>query len=212
MSELKTKTLRVHDSTKIYLSRISKAKKIKIVDAVDYLVGLAETYDLFEADWKDRLVEDQVADFKKKMDEKKDARLESEKIKTSLKIKRDLLLKYIDRLDKKDGLEFIESVMGEIKDPNFLDSLADMDVVIVDGKRRLIKMKDGAPVFPNIDPDKIVTCGVGYHVIDAFCSCPKWRDCDIRKEEYTKFLVRTRRVPPSQRPPSQRRSRGPYHR
>lgn len=205
--QLTTKSMRIRERSKQYLDRLCERKNLKQLDALDYLIGLAETYDLFDSDWKDRILEGELAEYKDKLAKKQDARIEAEKVKTSLKIKRDLLLKYIDSLEDQAKREFIESMMGEIKDPNFLDSLSDMDVVIVDGKRRLVKMKDGAPMIATVNPDKIVVCETGYHIIDAFCQCKKWRECPIRKTEYVDFMARTRRTPPSQRAPRSR-----YHR
>lgn len=185
------KTIRVDAEVKEKIDKIAKTKHLKVKEIVRYLVDLTDIVDFFDVNWKDALIQDRLEEYKAKIQADFDERMEAKKLDYRLKVKRDLLLRYIDTMDPEDRREFIEERMGEINDPTFIDQLGNMDVVVLDGKRKLVRFVDGTPIFAGIDSNKIIPCDVGYHVKDNFCQCKRWRECKVRSEEYTDFRFRT---------------------
>jgi hypothetical protein len=172
------------------LSDLAVRKSISNTTIVSTLIDLCSEYGLLEPDWKKQLVERFSDESKKKLENKLDVDLEKEKAKTRLRIKRDLIKSYLGSLDDAERREFIINVLGDLQDANWLDQLGDYELVYLDGKKKLVRMKNGHPVFPHVKRDEIVVCAVGYHVKNNFCECKKWRECDVRVDEYAEYKVR----------------------
>ena len=179
----------IDERTHETLSSLSQSSKLRSGEVVAYLSRLAVEHDLLEPDWKDKIAEDRVSEQKRKLDYQQDRKVELEKMKTRLKVKHSLLMKYVDTLEPNERKNFIESMMIDIKSADFIDRLGEMEIVAINGKRRLVRMSEGKPLI-GIDPEKILVCDRGYHVLNAFCQCGMWRSCKLRRDEYVDYKVR----------------------
>jgi len=186
------KSVKVDDETYQAIKLLAQEYNLKIYDVVKHLTKLCLKYKMLEKNWIDNVVEDVIKDFERKLEEHKrkleeelQNRINIEKHKVKLKIKHDLLMHYVKCLDVEERKEFIERLLGDINDPEFLENLDQMEVFIIDGKRKLVKSVDGKPDIPGI-----IKCPRGWHIPNNFCNCDRWRDCEIRREEYITYKMR----------------------
>ena len=186
-----TKQLKVDPETHERLIYLSQTTKISMKDIVGTIARMAQEYDLLNPYWKDELVAKTLDQYKAKLQEQTAQAIEKRKMEWKLRFKHDLLMQYVKALDPVEKRTFIENLLGNLEDPNFIDQLGEMEIVLVDGKRKLVRMEKGKPMI-GVDPDQIIACDVGYHIRGNFCTCKRWRDCELRVGEYVDYKVRHR--------------------
>jgi len=163
--------------------------KLGVKEIVSYLVNLAIKYRLLESDWKKYILEDSLEKYKLELEQEAKIDLEKQKFRERMRFKYLMVKSYLQLLNLKERKTFIEDVMVDIKDPAFLDKLGEMEVVIVNGKRKLTRFSDGKPIF-NVSEDRVLECEVGYHIKGSLCDCRKWRECPIRMDEYAEWKAK----------------------
>lgn len=186
---MSSKHLKIDVETHETLTFLSQASKLSMKDIVAFFVKLGSKYHMLEPDWKDRLAEDLLSEYKKKLEIRFSQTFEKEKMKWKLKAKHGLLMKYVDTLDPDERKTFIEGLMVDINNPDFLDKIAEMEMVLIDGKRRLVRLEEGLPMI-GVEPENLLMCEVGWHIKGRFCECKRWRECNLRSEEYLDYKAR----------------------
>jgi len=184
--------LRVDDEHKNQLELLSQKYGISQSAIITYLIDLTVKYQLLEPNWKENIINESLQEYKAKLEEQFNAKIEQEKMRWKLRFKHDLLMKYVDALEPQERKEFIQDIMLDLKDPLFLEKIGEMELTIIDGKRKLVKIKNGKPFIPNIPQDQIIECEKGYHIKGNYCTCEKWKECQIRLEEYAKQQAETK--------------------
>ena len=179
--------VKVDDEVHEWLAWASQKYGIKMKDVVGALVRIAQEYHVLEPDWIERIITDRLEEYRKKIEAQYEAKIEQRKMEWKLRFKHDLLMHYVKALDPEERKAFIENLLGNLDDPRFLEQLGEMELVTIDGKKRLCRIENGKPVIPNVDPERIVVCDAGYHIKGNFCECKRWRDCEIRVNEYAEY-------------------------
>jgi len=185
----KRKSIQVDEERQATPTVICQEYDLKMADVVSYLSRTAETYGLFEADWIDQLTKVVIDDFKKNFDDKLQRDLEKERFKALNRITHMILSKYVDALEPDERKAWTE-MMGDLKSPDLLDRLSEMELVNIDGKKRLVRLIDGRPDIGTA-PENLIPCDEGWHIRGMFCKCRRWRTCELRSEEYIKYKART---------------------
>jgi len=163
--------------------------KLGVKEIVSYLVNLAFKHRLLEPDWKRYILEDSLEKYKAELEQEVKIDLERQKFRERMRFKYLMVKSYLELLDTKERRLFIEDIMVDIRDPAFLDKLGEMEVVVVDGKRKLVRVSDGKPVF-SVSQDRVLECEVGYHIKGNLCDCRRWRECPIRLGEYAEWKAK----------------------
>ena len=176
------KIIKIDEETHEKLKSLSLRKKISMKDIIGVLVDMAENYGLLEPDWQDRLLKETLEGYRAKLLEDLKKRLDIEKFKTKMKFKYMLLQEYIKSLRADERREFIESLMIDLRSPEFLEHIGEMELIYLDGKRRLIRFKNGKPDFSGIKGE-VIECEKGYHIKGNYCECDMWKVCPIKQQE-----------------------------
>jgi len=189
VSKRSRKMLQVGEDVHQKLIELSKKYSIKMVTIVSYLIDECDKYNMLEPDWEDQLLKVRMDEFKKKFEADLSKDLEKERVRSINRITHTLLTQYLKVLEPEQRKETIENMLGDLKHGTLLESLVDMELTTIDGKKRLVKMSEGKPIL-GVNPDKIIACNVGFHIKEMFCKCSRWRDCEIRSEEYIAYKAR----------------------
>lgn len=172
------------------LSVLAEKYSLSKNDIVAYLIDLAEKYDLIEPDWKDRIRSEIVTEITQATeDDEKLGRLTTiEKIKTINKAKLISFQEYLKVLDVETKKSFLEKLLMIKDNENWLDNLSKYQLIRINGIANMFQLsEDGSPII-NINPELIEPCQNGFHIKHQFCKCTMWKDCNIRSEEYQKYI------------------------
>lgn len=157
---------------------------------VGLLVDLTDKIDFFDPEWRTNIAQEEFKDIFDRQYENERRALDLQTHRAMLKTKTDLLKEYVRALPREDRVAFLESVLGDMKDQNFLDNVVNYQLYLVDGKRRACQPgPDGKPVLTGINPSLIIPCAKGYHILGQFCECDSWRSCPVRSKEYEEWLI-----------------------
>jgi len=180
-------------------------------ESVEYLIGLAMKYRFHEPNWRKNVLNDVVQNMELRKEYAKDLEifraelgLEMEKQSKLLNWKWELLKMYLKDMDPEERRRWIEGALGYVAEGSKMEELLmGLEVVKIDGKVRMLKMKDGIPILPESPNVQIMTCPEGYHIRGKMCDCRKWKECSIRLEERVEYkaeieLGRFQRVKKSQ--------------
>lgn len=185
-----TVPIRIAEDTRDKINSICEKTGRTQAIIVGYFVDLNETYDLLDPDWKTRIAQDEFKDLFDNHVEAERRALDLQTHRAMLKTKTDLLKEYVKTLPVEERRTFLETVLGDMKDQNFLDNVVNYQLFIIDGKRRACQPgPDGKPVLKGIDPSLIIPCEKGYHILEAWCECDSWRSCPMRSKEYEQWLI-----------------------
>jgi hypothetical protein len=180
------------------LKKYSVSHKISMTDIIDYLADLLDLHELLEPDWKDRVSEFVLSDFLQKNDVDMLKKVELKKIDAINKARNTAFNEYIKVLKPKRRKEFLEELLGadNLESGNILERFADYTLKSIDGRSKMVKVSEsGKPIILGVNPDHIIPCEFGYHVVGEYCDCKNWRTCSIRQQEYGKYLQERGREP-----------------
>lgn len=195
----KRKPVMVDRETHEALVRLAERHGISIKDIIAHFVTMGVKIRLLEPDWKSYLFESELEDYKRKLEEELRSKVETKKMDWKLRYKHDILMAYIKRLNDEEAKRFMEDIMADLKDPLFLEKLGEMELILLDGQRKLVKFEKGKPVLP-VDPDKLMKCPKGWHVKHRWCKCDMWRECDLKAQEIAEAKVRGWKKRPKKSP------------
>lgn len=185
-------TVRVETDTRDKINALAKKLNMSQTVIVGYLVDLNEKHDFFQKDWLERITEEKFSETLDKRYNEERRALNIATHKTVLSTKKSLILEYVRTLEKKEKKAYLESVLTGIKDPekNFLDTVVNYQLFMIDGNMRGCQPdSSGNPIIPGIDPENIVSCQRGYHILGQWCDCKIWRECPLRSKEYEEWLM-----------------------
>jgi len=193
--ETRIKGLRLKGKVIKQLEEFSKLLGLGEGESMEYLIGLAFKYRMYEVNWKKHVLDDIIANLELRKEYSKDLEvfkaelsLEMEKQSKLLNWKWELLKMYLKDLDPEERKRWIEGALGYIGEGAKVEELLmGLEVVKVDGKVRMLKMKDGIPILPESPNVQLIKCPEGYHVKGRLCNCRAWRECSIRMEERVEY-------------------------
>jgi len=180
-------------------------------ESVEYLIGLAMKYKMWQSNWRKYVIDDVVQNLELRKEYAKDLEvfkaelsLEMEKQSKLLNWKWELLKMYLKDLEPEERRRWIEGALGYVAEGSKMEELLmGLEVVKIDGKVRMLKLRDGIPILPESPNIQVVRCPEGWHVKGKVCACRRWRECEIRLEERVEYkaeleLGRFQRVKKSQ--------------
>ncbi|RLI34253.1 hypothetical protein DRO53_04020 [Candidatus Bathyarchaeota archaeon] len=173
------------------LSKYMGGKK----EAIEYLLGLAMKYRMWEAGWRKYVIDDIVQNLELKSQYLKDLSVFKLEIEAELKKKFklinwkwELVKEYLKTLTNEEKRKWIENTLGYIGEGVDLEKLAtEMDLVKIDGKLRFVRLVNGKP---QIGDKEIVRCEEGWHIRNNVCECKRWAECEIRKQERLDYQLK----------------------
>jgi len=187
-----TTHIKVKRITHETLKKIAQKHKIPIMEVVEYLVSLNEEYNFLNPEWKQYLLQSAMEEFKQKLEQEFEKRYERDKFNWKMKFKYLMVKEYINVLDEKERRNFIEEKLMDLSREDFLERITEMEIIVVNGRTRLVKLKNGIPQI-GIKPEHLIRCEKGWHVKGKYCRCPIWSKCPIRVEEYLTAKERRRK-------------------
>jgi len=193
------------------LEDFSKLLNLGEGESVEYLIGLALKYKMWQPNWRKNVIDDIVQNLELRKEYAKDLEvfkaelsLEMEKQSKLLNWKWELLKMYLKDLDQEGRRRWIEGALGYIAEGSKMEELLmGLEVVRIDGKVRMLKLRDGIPILPESPNIQVIRCPEGWHIKGKVCDCRRWRECEIRLEERVEYkaeleLGRFQRVKKSQ--------------
>jgi len=179
--------VRIPKDVKELLEKLSEKYGIREGVIISTLVGMAETYNLLEPNWTERFIQSHLEEFEKKLEIKADVELERRKFDWKMKFKFMMVKDYLDVLSPEERRGFIEEVMGYMKSTQFFELIMDLEPVKINGKTKLVRVsEEGKPKVSG----EVVQCPEGWHIKGRRCECSKWRNCEVRTQEYAEFLAK----------------------
>lgn len=173
------------------LKEESETRGIKVIDIFDYLVLTMKRYDLLSEGWEAKLTGERMKEYKEKIETQFTATMTKEGIQHRNRVQRDVIKAYLDVLDPAERKTFIESKLGNLSDPDFIDQLLNTQFLRLDGKKYPVKYdSEGKPIFKGLGRE-VVPCELGYHTVNGFCECDHWGECDLRMKERQDFRWKT---------------------
>jgi predicted transcriptional regulator len=185
-----TVTIRIEESTREKLNNLASQLNMTHSVIIDYLIDKAIRYEMFQDGWEKALAQSEYQSLLDEDDRELRKRLEIEKAKRILSVKQKAFEKYLDVLEPVERRQFLEAILGSMKDGDFLDKLSNYQLFVVDGAKKLCEPDEmGRPKLIGINPELIIVCDKGYHVVGGWCQCSLWRSCPMRGPEYEKYLA-----------------------
>ena len=182
-------TVRVTDEDKKKIIDLTKKTKMNQGVLIGYMADKFEEYNMLDPEWLDVLVNKRFAEMLEEVDLSFRKTIEVITFKAVLKAKHLALKQWLEILPAKDKREFLENIMGNPTNTNFLDQISSYQMYVVNGGKRIVSPdKSGAPMIPGANNDQIITCETGWHVKNSFCNCRMWRTCPIRQGEVQDWL------------------------
>ena len=183
-------TIRVTDEDKNKIINLCKQTKMNQGVLIGYMADKFKEYNMLDPEWLDVLVNKRFAEMLEEVDLSFRKTIEVITFKAVLKAKHLALKQWLEILPAKDKREFLENIMGNPTNTNFLDQISSYQMYVVNGGKRIVSPdKTGAPMIPGATPEQVITCETGWHVKGAFCNCRLWRTCPIRIEEVQNWLA-----------------------
>lgn len=190
MSEDKEVTTRITESDRDKLNNLSSKYGMKASVILGYIIDQAIKYNTLEAGWEGKLAEDKLADYLKDADLEFRKKVELLNIKAQISAKTMVFKNWMDILPPSEKRQFLENVMGARKGEDFLEQLANYQMYLIDGLKKLYPPEqDGYPSIPWISKVDIIKCLRGFHIANNRCDCRYWDSCEHGKAQYENWLA-----------------------
>lgn len=182
-------TIRVSEETRTAINQIAEKTNMSVDAILTYFTSLNEKYDFFNVNWIKELVESEVAEYLKDIDAEFAKKIELQKNKAVINAQMLIFKEWMNTLDRQEKKQFLENVMGANKGTDFLEKLANYQMYVVDGYKKLYPPdQDGYPQIPFISKTDIVRCRRGYHIVNNRCDCRLWTECDLGSGAFEDWL------------------------
>lgn len=185
-----TVTIRVSEETRDKINRIAEKTNMKVDAILTYLTGLNDKYDFFSVNWVKDLVEREVQEYLKDIDIEFQKKVELQKNKAVINAQMLVFKEWLSILERQEKKQFLENVMGANKGTDFLEKLANYQMFVVDGLKKLYPPDtDNYPQIPFVAKVDIVKCRRGFHIVNNRCDCRLWTECELGSGAYENWLA-----------------------
>jgi len=159
---------------------------------VGYLLEQAIKYEMFDADWIDKLTKVAFHDLLLEADLDYRKGFEIAKYKATLGLRSSLVKELIKAMPAEERVTYLKETLGNPqKGVNLLDDMASHQIFTVNGEKKMIAPgQDGRPQITGIPPSQILQCPRGWHIEHNPCiGCNVNRTCPIVFNERTDWLA-----------------------
>lgn len=182
-------SIKVKTETRDRINLVAQRLNMTVDVILGFLLDQNDKYNFVDSTWLDRAVAERYSNILDSQDSEMRKKLEIDRHRTILKIKSDALKMYVLTLQGVERKSFLEKLLGNPNDANFLEKMSSYQLFVIDGIKRFVEPDiNGRPTFKG-DPLDLVVCEKGYHARGAWCECPLWRGCPIRSSEYETYLI-----------------------
>lgn len=172
-----------HELIESLSERLNFTQAEIIEKAIDNFVK----YEMWNEGWEKRLADNFVDRIEVVKEAKKDVKAESSKFEIE-KLKFEKLASHYSQLKVWAIREYANQLEGEEKKAFLkdfinlsLEEILEREIVLINGKPKLVKVENGKPVIPNVE---LIKCYEGWYIKNSdYCNCRRWRDCLIKKHK-----------------------------
>lgn len=183
-------TIKVQEETRTAINKIAEKTNMSVDAIITYFCGLNDKYDLFNVDWVKNLVEREVSEYLKDIDAEFAKKIELQKNKAVINAQMLIFKEWMNTMDRQEKKQFLETVMGANKGTDFLEKLANYQLYIVDGHKKLYPPDiDQYPQIPFVSKTDIVQCRRGFHIVNNRCDCRLWSECELGSGAFENWLA-----------------------
>lgn len=180
----------IEDKEKIDL--IAKQTNMNQSAIIGYLADQVIKYQMFEADWVERLLEARFSELVQSHDFQMRKEVELIKLKSVTRIREKFIDQRLKSMSSEDRIKFIDQVLGDPdRAGDIIERITSQQVYVVNGQNRMLEPNpDGLPRIVGIPPSQIVKCPRGFHThLDDCRACPDRLTCEVRKQLIIDWLA-----------------------
>lgn len=182
-------TIRLSAETRDKVNQLTSKTNMSTDIVISFLIDLNERYNFFEDNWIAKLLETEIQEYLKDADIEFRKKIELQKNQAIIKAQMMIFKEWIDILEKPEKKLFLENVMGANKGTDFLEKLANYQMFVIDGQKKLYPPdQDGYPEIPFIPKGELLRCRRGFHIRNNRCDCRLWTECDWGAKQFEEWL------------------------
>ncbi len=185
-------TVRINDDDKLILQDLCEKLNMKQGVVIGYLLTQAVKYDMFDAQWIEKLTAVTFHDLLLEADLDYRKGFEIAKYKTTLNLRAHLVKELIKTMPTDERIAYLKETLGDPKSgSDLLDDMAQHQMYTVNAEKRMYPPgQDGRPRISGVAPSQLVECPRGWHLKHNPCLvCTLAKTCEIVHDEMVEWLA-----------------------
>lgn len=184
------KTTRITEADRDSLNDLSSRYGIKSSTILGHLIDYCIKYGMLDDGWETKLAEKELAEYLKDADLDFRKKVEIMNIKARINAQMMVFKNWLAILGPTEKRQFLENVMGANRGEDFLEKLANYQMFLIDGVKRLYPPDtDGYPIISYTQKGALIKCVRGYHIKNNRCDCRYWAECEYGAKAFEEWLA-----------------------
>ncbi len=185
-------TVRINDDDKLILQDLCEKLNMKQGVVIGYLLTQAVKYDMFDAQWIDKLTAVTFHELLLEADLDYRKGFEIAKYKATLNLRAFLIKELIKGMPESEKIEYLKTTLGDPKNGlDLLESMAQHQMYTVNAEKRMYPPgQDGRPRIGDLAPSQLIECPRGWHIKHNPCLvCTLEKTCEMVFDERVEWLA-----------------------
>lgn len=184
--------VRITEDDKRILQDLCERLNMKQGVVIGYLLEQAVRYDMFDAQWIDKLTEVSFHDLLLEADLDYRKGFEVAKYKATLGLRSYLVKELIKGMPVDEKMEYLKTTLGDPQNGvDLLENMAQHQMYTVNAEKRMYPPgQDGRPRITDIAPSQLIQCPRGWHIKHNPClACTLAKTCEFVFDEKVEWLA-----------------------